>query len=128
MTSPSMQLAHVALSVTDLERANRFYIDVLGLKEVPRPDFGIPGSWLAMGSGMIHLAQIREIPEPRDPVSHFALAVPTDQIAGLAEAVRNGGGTILMEPTTRDVFGTPMTQAICCDTEGNRFELTDAAG
>ena len=41
MTSPSMQLAHVALSVTDLERANRFYIDVLGLKEVQ--DVGAEG-------------------------------------------------------------------------------------
>ena len=127
MTSTSMQLAHVALSVTDLERANKFYIEVLGLKEVPRPDFGIPGSWLAMGSGMIHLAQIREIPEPRDPVSHFALAVPVEQIAELTEAVRNGGGTVVMEPTTREQFGGSVTQAILTDSEGNRFELTDAS-
>ena len=126
MTSTSMQLAHVALSVTDLERANKFYIEVLGLKEVPRPDFGIPGSWLAMGSGMIHLAQIREIPEPRDPVSHFALAVPVEKIAELTEAVRNGGGSVVMEPTTREQFGGSVTQAILTDSEGNRFELTDA--
>ena len=43
-TAAEPGLAHVALSVTDLARANRFYLHVLGLREMPRPDLGIPGS------------------------------------------------------------------------------------
>lgn len=119
-------LAHVALSVTDLARANQFYLQVLGLRELPRPELGIPGTWLAAGPGMIHLAEVAAIPDPRDPIAHFALQVPTDRLAPLADAVRDGGGCVVFGPTTREDFGSSVTSVICADTEGNRFELTDA--
>ncbi len=123
--TPTIHLAHVALSVTDNDRAVAFYTKVLGLREVRRPDFGFAGAWLTTGVGMIHLLEVPEIPEPRDPFAHFALNVPTDQIAPLTEAVRAGGGTVHGEPSTRDEFGTPITASFCSDTEGNRFEITD---
>jgi len=119
-------LAHVALSVTDLDRAVRFYTQTLGLREVPRPDFGSPGAWLAMDGAMVHLAVVESIPEPRDPFGHFALNVPTQEVHRLASAVREAGGTLFGEPGTLDQLGTTVTVAFCCDTEGNRFELTDA--
>ena len=127
MTTPTITLNHIALSVTDNARATRFYVEVLGLKELPRPDFGIAGAWLATDAGMIHLVEMPSMPEGRDPVSHFALQVPTDQIAPLTEAVVRGGGTVTSEAQTREQFGTTVTTAFCCDTEGNRFELTDAS-
>jgi catechol 2,3-dioxygenase-like lactoylglutathione lyase family enzyme len=120
-----MVLAHVAISVLDLERARTFYVDVLGLEAVPRPEFSVPGAWLTTGAGMIHLAQVDAIPEPRDKVSHFALQVPTDQIAGLTRAVVDGGGSVLMSPRERTDLGLLVTSAILRDTEGNKFELTD---
>ncbi len=125
--TPSVQLNHVAITVTDNARATRFYVDVLGLKELPRPDFGIPGAWLATETGMIHLVQLPKMPEPRDPVAHFALQVPTDQIAPLSEAVVRGGGQVTSEPQLSERFGITVTTAFCRDTEGNAFELTDAA-
>ena len=42
---------HVSLNVADNERALEFYRDLLGLAELPRPDFGFPGSWLDAGAG-----------------------------------------------------------------------------
>ena len=41
---------HVAISVTDLEAARAFYIDGLGFEELPRPNFGVDGMWLRVGS------------------------------------------------------------------------------
>jgi predicted enzyme related to lactoylglutathione lyase len=125
-TSLKVSINHVALSVTDNERATRFYVDVLGMKELPRPDFGIAGAWLSAGSAMIHLIEVPETPA-RDPLAHFALSVPAGQVAAAAEAVRAGGGQVHGEPSTRDQLGTLVTQAFCSDTEGNRFELTDAS-
>jgi catechol 2,3-dioxygenase-like lactoylglutathione lyase family enzyme len=117
-------LAHVAISVLDAERAIRFYTEALGLSVQPRPDFG-PGAWLGAGPAMVHLAQVKEIPEPRDPVGHFAFTVPTEHIAPLVEAVVAGGGTLVFGPKSREDFGRTVTTAFCLDTEGNKFEITD---
>jgi glyoxylase I family protein len=48
-------LHHVSLPVTDLERARRFYAEVLGLREIERPPFDFPGSWFKAGTGGLHL-------------------------------------------------------------------------
>jgi catechol 2,3-dioxygenase-like lactoylglutathione lyase family enzyme len=37
--------SHVSVTVTDVEKARWFYGQVLGLSELPRPDFGFPGIW-----------------------------------------------------------------------------------
>ena len=58
-------------------------------------------------------------------MAHFALQVPTDQIAGLTRAVVAGGGSVLMGPAARTDLGALVTSAILRDTEGNKFELTD---
>jgi catechol 2,3-dioxygenase-like lactoylglutathione lyase family enzyme len=50
------KLDHVALLVKDVERSQRFYIQILGMEEVPRPSsFNFPGAWLRRGSAEIHL-------------------------------------------------------------------------
>jgi catechol 2,3-dioxygenase-like lactoylglutathione lyase family enzyme len=50
------RLDHVALLVKDVERSRRFYIQILGMEEVPRPSsFNFPGAWLRKGSAELHL-------------------------------------------------------------------------
>jgi catechol 2,3-dioxygenase-like lactoylglutathione lyase family enzyme/uncharacterized protein YunC (DUF1805 family) len=46
---------HVTLVVKDLERSRRFYVDALGMREVPRPAFSFAGSWFQAGATQIHL-------------------------------------------------------------------------
>jgi catechol 2,3-dioxygenase-like lactoylglutathione lyase family enzyme/uncharacterized protein YunC (DUF1805 family) len=46
---------HVTLVVKDLERSRRFYVDVLGMREVHRPAFSFAGSWFQAGKTQIHL-------------------------------------------------------------------------
>ncbi len=45
---------HVSFGVSDLERARAFYGNLLGLEEIARPDFGIPGAWYQAGEAQIH--------------------------------------------------------------------------
>ena len=50
------RLDHVAIVVTDVERARAFYAGVLGLPEVARPpSFDFPGAWFQVGPEVIHL-------------------------------------------------------------------------
>ena len=52
-------LFHVAIKTNDLGATVRFYRDVMGLVEVPRPDFGFPGAWLGCplpgGQAIFHI-------------------------------------------------------------------------
>src|SRR2546430_17632302 len=41
------KLDHESFLVTDVERSRRFYSQILGLREIPRPShFDFPGAWL----------------------------------------------------------------------------------
>ena len=52
-------LFHIAVKTANLEGSLSFYKGVLGLKEIPRPDFGFPGAWLVCpglnGVAIVHL-------------------------------------------------------------------------
>lgn len=59
-TPPSLAATafdHGTLICADLDATRRFYVDVLGMKEVPRPAFGFPGRWFQLGSMQIHATQ-----------------------------------------------------------------------
>lgn len=49
------KLIHAALLVSDLDRAKRFYGELLGLKEKPRHSFNFPGAWYDLGETELHL-------------------------------------------------------------------------
>ena len=51
---------HYSLDVSDIEVSRRFYGDLLGLDEIDRPDFGIPGAWYQAGAVQLHLIEIPE--------------------------------------------------------------------
>ncbi len=51
------RLAHVNLSIDDVESARRFYGEVLGLEPTVRPaDAGRPGCWFRLGDVELHLS------------------------------------------------------------------------
>jgi glyoxylase I family protein len=50
-----VELHHVSLPTTDLERSRRFYAEVLELEEIPRPPFQFPGAWFRLGDRELHL-------------------------------------------------------------------------
>ena len=65
---------HVSVLITDLARARRFYGEILGLREIPKPrTFTFSVLWYDLGTGQLHL-----LSKPKaDTISprHFALRV-----------------------------------------------------
>jgi glyoxylase I family protein len=53
---------HVSLPVSDLARARDFYVGVLGLEAIARPDFPFDGAWFRVGNSTLHLI----VPERTD--------------------------------------------------------------
>jgi catechol 2,3-dioxygenase len=76
-------VGHVVLKVRDLERAARFYRDVLGLKEVARANFGRPMAFFSAGDNHHDLAVLEigaeaSVPGPRTVgLYHVALRIGT---------------------------------------------------
>ena len=71
----SLGIHHVNIGVSDLEQARSFYGDVMGFREISRPDFpGSPGAWLQIDdSHQLHLSAIEgHVPPERQ---HFAVVV-----------------------------------------------------
>ena len=116
-------LHHVSVSVTDLERAKRFYGDVLGLNEIPRPPFDFPGAWYQLGDRQLHLIvhttprSLRGTTDVDSRDGHFAVRV-TDYEATLAR-LREHGVSVLDSP----VNPTPWAQIYVTDPDGNVIEL-----
>jgi glyoxylase I family protein len=64
---------HVSINVKDVDTALRFYVQLLNLELLERPDLGFPGAWIRAGEQEIHLLGI----DSGEPVKeqHFAFAV-----------------------------------------------------
>ena len=106
---------HVSLNVADVDAAGRFYLDVLGLEQIERPDFGFPGMWLQAGDTQIHL--IEEAGHQAPEGQHFAFQVP--DIETTIGELRDRGVEV------SDAMAIPGagTQAFLKDPSGNLIEL-----
>ena len=117
--------AHVALVVDDLDAARRFWIDLLGLAEIPRPDLGVPGMWLAVGRLQLHFLENPTLPIGGPGLPHVALSIPADRWDSTIGALQGAGAPFLMGPSERSDFGRRVRAAFLTDPAGNFVELTD---
>jgi glyoxylase I family protein len=117
-------LHHIAVCVTDVPRAKRFYREVLGLVEVDRPPFPFGGAWYELGDGrQLHLIEYdaaRTLRGTRDldaKDGHLAFRV-ADYDTALAH-LRSHGVECLERPHNV----TPWKQLYITDPDGNEIEL-----
>lgn len=106
---------HVSLNVRSIDEAAKFYLEVLGLDVLPRPDLGFVGMWLGAGAQQIHLME-----DPSHDASrsqHFAFRV--DDIDAVVEELRAHG---VHTSRVIDVPGAGR-QAFLRDPSGNLLEL-----
>lgn len=76
---PILHLNHVGRTTKNLEASRRFYVDVLGCKEISRPKFSFNGSWLYLAGMQFHLIEDLTTPDPAPGINprenHVAFAV-----------------------------------------------------
>ena len=120
---------HVTVVVEDLEASRKFYVDVLGMVEVPRPGFSFGGLWFQSGPSQIHLIEKYDgsgpagnlVPEEQrnSRTHHFAFLVDDayDSTARLEEL----NIAIISGPKERP---DGAVQVFVCDPDGHVVELT----
>ena len=121
------RLDHLLVLTGDLEESRRFYCDLLGLEEGPRPAFPFTGLWLYLdGVPCVHLAD-RESYEAN--AARMSLAVgeaPVDHVAFAAEGygeLRARLERVGLEVTPNAPPGAAMRQLFVTDPNGLRIEL-----
>jgi catechol 2,3-dioxygenase-like lactoylglutathione lyase family enzyme len=78
MTIAPTKLHHVSRQTLHLDETRRFYVDVLGFREITRPPFGFAGAWLYGAGIQIHLIEEPYAPTTMDlntRENHIAFAV-----------------------------------------------------
>ncbi len=112
---------HTAILVTDLERAEQFYGQVLGLEKVNRT-LKYPGAWYQLGEIQVHLivdsefAPTLQNPEKWGRNPHLALAVENLETA--KAHLTSYGCEMQLSASGRAALFTQ-------DPDGNMIELTE---
>lgn len=115
----------IRCSHIDLESVRRFYCDVLGLSEGPRPNFGFPGHWLYAGdTALLHLAAI--LPErPKCLADEGAAGFDHVSLAGSRlDVTRQRLVELSVAFEELAVPGWPLWQIFLRDPVGSKIELT----
>ena len=85
----ALTINHFSIRTDDLEASRRFYVDVLGLTEGPRPAFPFPGLWMYRGDhGDVANAVVHIIGTARDEQKGL------DGYLGERDETLRGTGTI----------------------------------
>ena len=118
---PIKTINHVARITKRVEQSRDFYRDVLGFREVKRPDFGFPGAWLYNYGVMIHLIHDDDAPDPDGEIQtrYDHLALHTDDMDA-AEQLLNEHGIAYRKNV---VAHTGLVQLFCRDPDGHHVEL-----
>ena len=112
---------HITYNVTDLNRALRFWVDVLGVKQIPKQVDSDRLLWLQVPSGtMVHI--ILNDDAPSAPSHHSAFEV--DDIEATERAMKAKG----LETTAINTRNDGQRSFNINDPDGNRIEICTVSG
>lgn len=117
---PIRQIHHVGRVTARLEESRRFYREVLGFREIQRPNFDFPGAWLYNYGVQIHLIVAPgagESGEIQTRVNHLALLV--DDMEGAERLLQEHG----VRYRVNFVADTQVKQIFFHDPDGNTVEI-----
>ena len=91
-------LQHFSLYCRDLPAMHKFYNEILGLPEMPRPHFPFPGYWFEAGEDhQIHLAKVSDthvkhsISDNEDSYMDHHIGMVTEDLEGMKERLKAHG-------------------------------------
>ncbi len=118
---PISAVNHLGRITKRVEASRDFYRDVLGFREVARPNFNFPGAWLYNYGIMIHLIYNEAASDPDGEIQTRGdhLALHTDDLAA-AERLLNEHGVAYRKNTVAD---TGLVQIFCRDPDGHHVEI-----
>jgi catechol 2,3-dioxygenase-like lactoylglutathione lyase family enzyme len=109
---------HAALRVSNIDKATDFYENIVGLKRIPRPDFGFPGAWYGIGANALHLISSENHGRKPDPLGpHVAFLV--EDFDETKRTLKEKGVEFLEAPAGMGVG----RQLWILDPDGNTVEL-----
>lgn len=119
---------HVTLVVKDLDASRRFYVDLIGMDEVPRPAFSFPGLWFRAGDTLIHLIGEHDESGPggypdevaRSNTRQHHLAFAVDDAARVAEILKRREVPLVSDLKTRP---DGAAQVFAFDPDGHIIEF-----
>ena len=112
---------HLTYNVKDKERALSFWVDVLGIKQIPSQVEGKHIIWLQLPSGtMVHL--VENPGAPSTPSHHGAFE--TDDIDASAKELQAKG----VETTPINTRNDGQRNFFIADPDGNRIEICTRSG
>ncbi len=117
---------HFSIDVKDIEVSRDLYSGLLGLPEIERPDFGLPGIWYQAGPVQLHLIQVPDGVEVGTPppaltplAAHIAFEVA--DYDHVCERLEEAG----LEMFAR---GAEVGQIFVRDPDGNTVEFIQPGG
>jgi catechol 2,3-dioxygenase-like lactoylglutathione lyase family enzyme len=120
-------IAHINITVDDkegaIEEARHFYVEVLGLHRLPRPeqtDSGRPGLWLAIGNQEIHISMDKSATEHNRASRRHAAFIVND-----LEALHQRLAAEGLELDDKALQYEGQRRFFCRDKWGNRLEFVE---
>lgn len=125
---PAISLFHIAIKTARPQATRRFYAEVFGMSESPRPAFEFPGYWMQLdtphGGAVFHiytgdaaLGRDGRVPTGSGGIDHVALAA-----VGFGDT-RARCRALGVPYRERAVPGFSLWQLFCYDPNGIQFEL-----
>lgn len=114
---------HIGRLTRRLEESRAFYRDVLGFREIERPDFNFAGAWLFNYGVQIHLIVNEAAGDPTGPIEtrcdHLALHV--DNVEAAISVLKERG----IPYRENLVPGRNVRQVFFRDPDGHHIELAN---
>ena len=121
------RLDHLLVLTGDLEKSKRFYCDILGLEDGPRPAFPFAGHWLYLeGIPCVHLADRASYEANASRMGLTVEEAPVDHAAFAAEGYEELQARLEkagIQVTTNAPPGAAKRQLFFADPNGLRIEL-----